>query len=139
MSFDSCLVDTNVLLRIPNRADTRHQSVDAALSKLAVQGTALYYTHQNIAEFWNAMTRPQERNGFGLTAQDADREVALIEAGMELLPDMRRPIGSGEESLCNTTSPACRFTMPVLPPLCMPTELPISSPSMAATSSVSAD
>lgn len=87
MFLDSCLVDTNVLLRIPNRADPRHQIVDAALSKLAIQGTVLHYTHQNIAEFWNTITRPLERNGFGLTAQDADREVALIEAGMELLPD----------------------------------------------------
>jgi hypothetical protein len=52
-----------------------------------MQGTVLYYTHQNIAEFWNTMTRPQSRNGFGLSVQDADREVALIEAGMELLPD----------------------------------------------------
>jgi predicted nucleic acid-binding protein len=33
------------------------------------------------------MTRPQLRNGFGLSIQDADREVGLIEAGMELLPD----------------------------------------------------
>jgi hypothetical protein len=33
------------------------------------------------------MTRPQSRNGFGLSVQDVDSEVALIEAGMELLPD----------------------------------------------------
>ena len=33
------------------------------------------------------MTRPQSRNGFGLSVQEADREVELIEAGMELLPD----------------------------------------------------
>ena len=51
-----------------------------------MQGTTLHYTHQNIAEVWNT-TRPQSRNGFGLSVLDADREVALIEAGMELLPD----------------------------------------------------
>jgi uncharacterized protein (DUF4415 family) len=28
-----------------------------ALARLAGQGATLYYTHQNIAEFWNAMTR----------------------------------------------------------------------------------
>jgi predicted nucleic acid-binding protein len=33
------------------------------------------------------MTRPPSRNGFGLSVADADREVALIEGGMELLPD----------------------------------------------------
>jgi len=87
MPFDACLVDTNVLLRIPKRSDPNHLVVDGALSKLAIQGTTLYYTHQNIAELWNTMTRPPARNGFGLTVQDADREVALIESGMELLPD----------------------------------------------------
>jgi predicted nucleic acid-binding protein len=87
MVMDACLVDTNVLLRIPRRSDPNHAAVDNALSKLAIQGTILHYTHQNIAELWNTMTRPQSRNGFGLTVQDADREVALIESGMELLPD----------------------------------------------------
>jgi predicted nucleic acid-binding protein len=48
---------------------------------------ALYYTQQNIAEFWNVATRPAERNGFGLTAADVDREVKAIEKGMALLPD----------------------------------------------------
>jgi predicted nucleic acid-binding protein len=87
MPIDACLVDTNILLRIARRSDPNHSAVDSALSNLAIQGAILYYTHQNIAELWNTMTRPPERNGFGLTVQDADREVALIESGMELLPD----------------------------------------------------
>jgi predicted nucleic acid-binding protein len=87
MPIDACLVDTNVLLRIPKLSDPNHLAVDSALAKLATQGTTLYYTHQNIAELWNTMTRPLSRNGFGLTVQDTDREVALIESGMELLPD----------------------------------------------------
>jgi predicted nucleic acid-binding protein len=87
MPFSSCLVDTNVLLRIPKRSDPNHDVADRSLSQLATQGTALYYTHQNIAEFWNTMTRPVSRNGFGLSVAEADREVALIEAGMQLLSD----------------------------------------------------
>ena len=87
MPIDTCLVDTNVLLRIPRLSDPNHLAVDNALANLATQGTTLYYTHQNIAELWNTMTRPLSRNGFGLTVQNADREVALIESGMELLPD----------------------------------------------------
>ena len=82
MPIDACLVDTNILLRIARRSDPNHSAVDSALSNLAIQGAILYYTHQNIAELWNTMTRPPERNGFGLTVQDADREVALIESGM---------------------------------------------------------
>jgi len=57
------------------------------LVQLAAQSTILHYTHQNIVELWNAMTRPLTRNGFGLTVADAEREVRAIEAGMAFLPD----------------------------------------------------
>ncbi len=87
MAIASCLVDTNILLRITRRADPQHKIVDIALARLAGQGTALHYTHQNIAELWNTMTRPIARNGLGLTVADAEREVRLIELGLTLLPD----------------------------------------------------
>jgi predicted nucleic acid-binding protein len=87
MAIASCLVDTNILLRMTRRSDPQHQIVDTALARLAFQGTILHYTHQNIAELWNAMTRPLMRNGLGLTVADAEREVRAIEAGMSFLPD----------------------------------------------------
>jgi predicted nucleic acid-binding protein len=87
MAIASCLVDTNILIRMTRRSDPQHQLVDTALARLAGQGTILHYTHQNIAELWNAMTRPLIRNGFGLTVADAEREVRAIEAGMSFLPD----------------------------------------------------
>jgi predicted nucleic acid-binding protein len=87
MAFRSCLVDTNVLLRIARRSDPQHRLIDDALAKLALEGASLHYTHQNIAELWNVMTRPVTRNGFGLTAAEAEHEVRAIEAGMSLLPE----------------------------------------------------
>lgn len=87
MAIPSCLVDTNILLRMTRRSDPEHELVDLALQRLAGQDATLYYTHQNIAEFWNAMTRPLERNGLGLTAADAERQLGVIEVGMSLLPD----------------------------------------------------
>ena len=87
MAIPSCLVDTNILLRVARRSDPQHKLVDTALAKLALAGTGLYYTHQNIAELWNAMTRPVARNGFGLTIAEAEREVRVIETGMSLLSD----------------------------------------------------
>ena len=81
------LTDTNILLRITRRDDPDHAIVDAALAVLVGSGAILYYTHQNIAEFWNVCTRSADRNGFGLTAADADRETRTIEKGMVLLPD----------------------------------------------------
>ena len=87
MAIAACLVDTNILLRIARRSDPQHKVIDAAFAKLALEGTILLYTHQNIAELWNVMTRPVTRNGFGLAAAEAEREVRVIEAGMSLLPD----------------------------------------------------
>lgn len=87
MSLPPHLIDSNILLRISRRDDPDHFIVDAALARLAGEGATLYYTHQNIVEFWNVATRPADRNGFGLTPADADREVKVIEKGMVLLAD----------------------------------------------------
>jgi predicted nucleic acid-binding protein len=87
MAIASCLVDTNVLLRLSRRSDPHHEAVAGAISRLAGQGTNLYFTHQNIAELWNVMTRPVARNGFGLSVNDAEEEVRAVESGMSLLPD----------------------------------------------------
>jgi predicted nucleic acid-binding protein len=87
MAIVSCLVDTNILLRIARRSDPQHKLIDTALAKLSLVGTILHYTHQNIAELWNVMTRPATRNGFGLTAAEAESEVRAIEAGMSFLAE----------------------------------------------------
>jgi predicted nucleic acid-binding protein len=42
MLMDACLVDTNVLLRMPKRSDPHHAVVDQALSRLALHGETLY-------------------------------------------------------------------------------------------------
>lgn len=88
--LSSCLVDTNVLLRWARTQDPQHAAVARALETLAGQNTRLCYTQQNIAELWNTMTRPAERNGFGLSVIEADREVRLIETEMLLLTDSRQ-------------------------------------------------
>ena len=58
-----------------------------SISALNAAGIPLVYTHQNMAELWNVMTRPAERNGFGLRPEDAEAEMREIEAGMSLLPE----------------------------------------------------
>jgi predicted nucleic acid-binding protein len=87
VALPAYLLDTNILLRIARRDDPDHAIVDGALARLAVGGSVLCYTHQNIAEFWNVATRPIDRNGFGLKIADVDVEVRAIEQGMVLLPD----------------------------------------------------
>ena len=87
MSHPPHLVDTDILLRISRRDDPDHPIAEAALTKLKSSGTILYYTHRNIAEFWNVATRPVNRNGFGLSISDTELETQAIEREMVLLPD----------------------------------------------------
>jgi predicted nucleic acid-binding protein len=81
------LVDSNVLLRWvqPNHSDYR--IIVSAIDVLLRQGAALCYTSQNVAEFWNTCTRPTERNGYGLSPQDADRTARLFEDRLRLFPE----------------------------------------------------
>src|SRR5258706_3218322 len=85
--WDSYLVDSNILLRMPQQGDLENALVDHALRTLRKSGAVLFLTHQNIAEFWNVATRPTDKNGFGLAAEEAEREVRTFERRMVLLPD----------------------------------------------------
>ncbi|MBD2577879.1 type II toxin-antitoxin system VapC family toxin [Oscillatoria sp. FACHB-1406] len=81
------LVDTNVLLRFADRSHPLHPSIRIAVRKLCQDGHTLIIASQNCVEFWNVITRPVERNGFGLTPSDADRLLQLIERLFPVLPD----------------------------------------------------
>lgn len=52
------LVDTNVLLRLLQRSDPHHHMVRTALRTLWLRGEQLYFTPQNLVEFWRVCTRP---------------------------------------------------------------------------------
>jgi predicted nucleic acid-binding protein len=84
MVIQSCLVDTNVLLRMTRRSDEQ-AAIRRALAHLRMQDATLCYTHQNIAELWNVLTRPAQVNGFGLSVTEAETEVHGIETAMRLL------------------------------------------------------
>ena len=87
MAITSCLVDSNVLLRLALRDNSDHKIVQSAVAKLQGANAALFFTHQNISEFWNVATRPKEQNGFGLSVAEVAREVQNIERGLTFLPD----------------------------------------------------
>ena len=86
---DACLLDSNILLRISKRDDPHHPVIARALKTLVGQGVRLCYTSQTLAEFWNASTRPLDKNGFGLSIADRDRLARVIERDFELLADSR--------------------------------------------------
>lgn len=84
------LVDTNVLLRLLQRADPLHLVIRTALRTLRGRGDRLCYTSQILGEFWNVCTRPATaRGGFGLSVAETDRRARLIERHYTLLPDER--------------------------------------------------
>lgn len=80
--------DTNILLRFLNRADPNYASARAAIRILKSRGDEVVTAAQNIAEFWNTMTRPATaRGGYGFSPADAEFRLRFIERHFALLPD----------------------------------------------------
>ncbi len=84
----SVLVDTNVLLRRVQRSHPSHAIAVESVGRLLATGEPVYFTLQNVAEFWNVATRPASHNGLGFSSSVALAEVANIEEDLELLPDI---------------------------------------------------
>jgi len=83
----SILVDTNVLLRRVQSGHPEHGIAIASAARLLAAREAVYFTLQNISEFWNVLTRPVDRNGLGLSAALALAQVNRIERFLAVLPD----------------------------------------------------
>ena len=83
----SVLVDTNILLRSVEPSHHHHAVAVAAVSQLLAANTSVYFTLQNVAEFWNVATRPAANNGLGLSIAATLEEVEKIEGLLTLLPD----------------------------------------------------
>src|SRR3984957_3422341 len=81
------LIDSNILIRWVQPSDPDYPIVESALEALAKQRAVLCYTSQNVAEFWNACTRPADRNGYGLSPENTDRRARFFEEKLRLLPD----------------------------------------------------
>jgi len=75
----SVFVDTNVLLRSIEVSDPSHDLAVRAIAVLMTAGEPLVITPQIAAEFWNVATRPRDRNGIGLTPEQASAELTQIE------------------------------------------------------------
>jgi predicted nucleic acid-binding protein len=119
-SGDACLLDSNILLRISKSDDPQHAAISHALRVLVGQGVRLCYTSQTLGEFWNASTRPLDKNGFGLSVAETDRLARVIERDFEFLPDGRE-VHDRWRCLClsRTTFKACRCMTPGWRRACM--------------------
>jgi predicted nucleic acid-binding protein len=83
----SVLVDTNVLLRRIQPDHQHHAMAIDSVARLLASGERVYFTLQNISEFWNVMTRPIGANGLGFSPAFVLGEVEKIETVLTLLPD----------------------------------------------------
>ena len=81
------LIDSNILIRWGQTGDPGFPVADAALEQLMLSNADLCYASQNIGEFWNALTRPAVRNGYGLSPEEADRSAISVESRLRFLPD----------------------------------------------------
>ncbi|MGE0883237.1 MAG: type II toxin-antitoxin system VapC family toxin [Blastocatellales bacterium] len=95
--------DTNILLRFLNRADPNYTATRAAVRILKSRGDGVVTAAQNLAEFWNTLTRPASaRSGYGLSTVDAEFRLRYIERHFSLLPDS--PLAYAEWRRLVTTS-----------------------------------
>jgi predicted nucleic acid-binding protein len=80
--------DTGILLRLLDRTDSNHGAIRQALRLLRARGDEPVTSPQNVAEFWAVCTRPMAaRGGFGLSVQETERRVRLLERLFRVLPD----------------------------------------------------
>jgi len=81
------LIDSNVLIRWVQPEDLQFQVAQRAIRRLEDIGDFPCYTSQNLGEFWNVLTRPAVRNGYGLSPEQANTRANEIEAKFRLIPD----------------------------------------------------
>lgn len=83
----SLLIDTNVLLRSVQPSHPMHPVALHAMEKLLAGTEPLYIAIQNVAEFWNAATRPLVHNGLGMTVEQAAEEMKRLEGFFQILSE----------------------------------------------------
>jgi len=80
-------LDTNVLLRLSHRSHPLHEMLSNCMLHLAAKDAERCFTTQNLGEFWDVGTRPVDRNGFGISIEEAARRFNAVVRKMTLLPE----------------------------------------------------
>jgi len=97
----SILIDTNILLRSVQPSHPMHSVAVRALEVLLSDEEPLCIAIQNVAEFWNAATRPLAQNGLGFTVEQAKEEIDRIEDFFEILSESARSYAEWKALLTN--------------------------------------
>jgi predicted nucleic acid-binding protein len=83
----ACLIDTGILLRAFDLNTPECRPIRQTLRRLWSQEEQLVVAIQNLAEFWNVLTRPISNNGYGFTSAEAARRLSLIERACEVITE----------------------------------------------------
>jgi predicted nucleic acid-binding protein len=82
------IFDTNIFLRLAIRNDAQRPAVLNAVRLLRARNEIICFTPQILGEFWNVCTRPlTARGGLGLSIEQTEKKVRVIESHFRLLPD----------------------------------------------------
>ena len=81
------LLDTNIILRLVEPSHPMYGLALNGLAYLSNNGYEYALIHQNLIEFWRTCTRPIDKNGLGMTVEQADSELAKLENLFPILPD----------------------------------------------------
>jgi predicted nucleic acid-binding protein len=84
------LLDTNILTRSAEPADTDHPVAVDAVAILRTQGHELCLVPQNLYEYWAVSTRPAAQNGRGKSPDEVRLEFAFLKAHFTVLADNSR-------------------------------------------------
>jgi predicted nucleic acid-binding protein len=83
----SYLLDTNVVLRLIDRADPAHPLCQQAVEHLILRGDEPCLAPQVLVEFWVVATRPPDQNGLGWASDMAGNQIGHLRAHFSLLPE----------------------------------------------------
>ena len=83
------LIDTNVVLRFVQRRHSLHSAAVSVVNLLRTRDEILCVVPQILYEFWVVATRPVQANGLGMTAAEADADLAKIMQRFRLIRDER--------------------------------------------------
>ena len=83
----SYAVDTSIWARSLHQNHPLQQPSKDVVKTLLLQGETICLLPQNLYELWVVATRPSGENGFGLTADQARRQLEDLEALFELKAD----------------------------------------------------
>jgi len=81
------LVEASILARLANNSDVYYPVATRAVLTLHKRGESLQTSPQNLVEFRNCATRPENVNGLGLPPAVAETKSAAFESLFPLLPE----------------------------------------------------